>query len=253
MFRIRAMDQYLQRLLAFYQKTSERAGVEYRCLADEGNRADALETEEDGDSMTLRIQGPLDGFFGVSADDIIQRLDKSNPQKLHVLIDSPGGFVKQGMTLYSDFRGRVENGVEVSTEARGLVASAAVLPFVAGDDRTMGDGAMLMIHNVWSFFFAIGDASEIETSAKKSVKAMNALTDNTASIIAKRTSNKANAVAEWMNDETWFDAEEAVENGFAVSVMDAKEDKRSEVSDKARAALLAWKIGHRANAAQRSI
>ena len=31
------MDHYLQRLLSFYQKTSERAGVSYRCLTDEGS------------------------------------------------------------------------------------------------------------------------------------------------------------------------------------------------------------------------
>ena len=175
--------------------------------------------------MTLRIQGPLDGFFGVSADDVIQRLDEADPQKLHVLIDSPGGFVRQGMTLYSDFRGRAAKGVEISTEARGLVASAAVMPFVAGDQRTMGDGSMLMIHNVWSLMFLMGDADELEANAKKEVNAMRSLTMNTANVIAKRTSNGAVKVAEWMSEETWFDAKEAVEQGFAESVVEVKDER----------------------------
>ena len=48
-----------------------------------------------------------------------------------------------------------------------------------------------------------------------------------------------------MTEETWFDAEEAVEQGFAESVTEVKDEGKSEVSDKARATLLAWRIGIR--------
>ena len=109
----------------------------------------------------------------------------------------------------------------------------------------MGDGSMLMIHNVWSFMILIGDADELESNAKKEVNAMRSLTKNAASMIAKRTSKTVKEVSEWMSDETWFDAKEAVEQGFAESVVEVKENAKSEVSDKARSALLAWKLGIR--------
>ena len=136
------MNEFLVKMLNHFRAVATHAGVEFKCLEEDGTNENVLETSQDGDEMVMRIQGPLDDWYGVSAKEIIAKLDEANPKKLRLLIESPGGFVTEGLALYSDLRARTKAGTTIISEARGLVASAAILPFLAADTRYMGEGSI---------------------------------------------------------------------------------------------------------------
>ena len=210
----------LEQLLAIYKEASAKAGTEYKCLSDSGSSEDSFGVSMDGDVCQVRVSGPLDGWYGASASEIIAALDKLAPTTINLLIDSPGGFVVEGLSLYSDLRARADKGATISAEARGLVASAAVLPYLSADleNRTMGEGAMLMVHEPYGGLFTYGNADEIETEAAKTVKAIRAFANNYVDILAARTpASKADVLAA-VKAETWYLADEAVTAGYATSV-----------------------------------
>lgn len=156
------------------------------------------------------------GFFGVSAAQFKERLNDAGNVRLR--INSPGGSTFDGLAMYNDLlthqsekRGRVE--VEIS----GMALSAASLVAMAGETITIAKNAFMMIHNSW--LITIGDKNvhleSAELLKKVDVSLAMAYSDRTG--LAKRR------VTEMMNDETWMNGEEAVENGFADKTMDVAE------------------------------
>ena len=179
-------------IAARYRAVQDRAGVSLRCLDPEADGAPEpaeVEAGEDG-AVTVRIQGPLDWFFGFDYRALIRDLDEAEPKSIRLLIESPGGFLSDGLALYADLRARVRDGVKVTAEARGVVASAAVLPFLAADERTMTTGTMLMIHDPWTLFIAAGTADEIEGWAEKSLNGLRAGEKSLRDIMTERTADR---------------------------------------------------------------
>ncbi len=209
----------LARLIKSYRAVEMRSGIRFPCLEEGGVRADALETESEDDKVTIRLQGPMDGWFGASARDIIEVLDEHDPKEIMLLIESPGGFVHEGLALYSDLRARAEKDVVVKAEARGVVASAAVLPYLAGDTRTMGDGSMLMVHNPWGVLIAVGDYADTEKASKQQLNGLKSHTTNYLEILAKRTKMTKQAARKAMDDETWYTADQAIDSGYAAKAV----------------------------------
>ena len=114
-----------------------------------------------------RISGVLDEWFGMDVRALIAELDKLQPTAITLLVESPGGLVADGLAIYSDLMRRAENGVTVTAEARGLVASAAVLPYLAASTRVLGDGSQIMVHSPWGGIFWIGSSAEIRAEADR--------------------------------------------------------------------------------------
>ena len=219
-------EEQFKALYKLYRDVSLRAGVMFECLSpdkagEEGAAVAAYQAQvvnEEGE-MTIRIQGPFDPYYGVNVNTIIRDLDEAEGlKKLNLLIESPGGFVTDGFKLYSDLRARARNGLEITAESRGLVASAAVLPFLAADERLLGDATNLMVHNIWGIIFAIGDADELESEAAKTVKAMRSLGGTYTDILAERTGMTKRVARNLMKEETWYNREEAIDAGLATGL-----------------------------------
>ena len=208
-----------------YMKAAARAGRSYPVM-DSLDPNVALAGEMVDDEAVVRIQGPMDGYWGVSAERIIAKLDSLNATKIRLLIDSPGGLVSEGLSLYTDLNARMAKGTTIITEGRGLVASAAVLPFLAAnlENRSVRDGTMIMIHNPWTFLMALGDVSDLSKESSAVINGLKAHTDNYVSLLAKRVAKTKKEAADAMNAESWYPAEEAVTNGFAKVVLDAADD-----------------------------
>lgn len=90
----------------------------------------------------------------------------------------------------------------------------------------MHPSSQFMIHNPWTI--AIGDEKEMESTvrflkqAKKSI--LTIYTDN--------TEKSSSEISKLMNEETFFTAEEAVEQGFADSIVDHSDSSDSNSSAK---------------------
>ncbi len=220
---------------ARYRAVQDRAGVCLRCLDPDAAAVDTATTVETGTdgALTVRVQGPLDDWWGFDVRKLIRQLDEAGPTSIHLLIESPGGFLADGLALYTDLRGRARDDVTVTAEARGVVASAAVLPFLAADERTMATGTMLMVHEPWSYLGLLGSADKIETDVARALQGLRASEQSLRDVLTQRTDQPRPKVSGWLKSETWFSPEEAIAAGLATAAIE--EEVELEKDQQARA------------------
>ena len=143
------------------------------------------------------MQGPLDDWFGFDVRDLIRQLDEADFTSLNLQIESPGGVIDDGLALYNDLRNRAKSGVTVAVQASGVVASAAVLPFLSGDTRAMSAGTMLMVHEPHMLGLIIGTAAEIEKEASRMVRSLQAYDRTITEVYKERTGAEAEQITKW--------------------------------------------------------
>lgn len=160
--------------------------------------------------------------WGITALDVRAALDKIDASNINVNIHSPGGDVFAGIAIHNDLR---SHPATINVKVTGLAASAASLIAMAGDTIEMADNSFMMIHNAWAL--AIGDRNEFE----KMVETLGAIDATLARTYASRAGQDVADVAEFMDAETWFSAEQAVERGFADTIAeDAQVDALFDLS-----------------------
>lgn len=149
---------------------------------------------------------------GVTVNRIDAALRKIGEQAdVEVHINSPGGDMFEGVAIYNRLRA---HGGKVTVKVMGLAASAASIIAMAGDERLIGDGAFLMIHNAW--VWAAGNRNELRDVADWLEPFDAAMVD----VYAARTGQTAAAVSAWMDAETWLNSSLAIERGFATGLVD---------------------------------
>ena len=232
-------------ILAGYRAAAEKAGITIPCLEADGNREDAMVVTEDGSTLEIRIHGPLDGgWYGASSKEVAETLDEKRPDNLKLVITSPGGIAFEGMSMYADLVARKKDGMTIEASGRGLVASAAVLPFLAADTRTVEEGTLMMIHQPWGGVFSMGTAKELLKDAQRVANALNAIDGEYSGIVASRTKTTKKQTNEWLEAETWFDSKQAVEQGFAQKATDTPKQEAVDPAllKQARIALTSFRL-----------
>lgn len=129
-----------------------------------------------------------------------------------VNINSPGGDYFEGAAIYELLRGHPG---AVTVNILGLAASAASIIAMAGDEIRMGQTAFVMIHNCWGI--TIGDRNDDLRSAEVKGQVDAAMQ----SVYADRSKQDAAVIAKMMDDETWLGAKDAIDKGFADSILPA--------------------------------
>ena len=151
------------------------------------------------------------GGFGVSADQFISDLQKiPADHKILLRIHSPGGEVFDGNAIATALSRR--GNVEVQIE--GIAASMATLISLAGSPVKMAQNGFYMIHNPWGA--AMGDAEEL----RKQAELLDRIRANMVNAYAAKSGQSPEQIGEWMDAETWFTAEQALEAGFVDEVTD---------------------------------
>lgn len=152
------------------------------------------------------------GWFseGVSAKQFSDELSKlpASINKINLRLNSPGGDVFDGMTIYNRLR---QHKAKVTVYVDGLAASIASIIALAGDEVIMGEGSMLMIHKPWSW--AMGNADDMEARAET----LDNIEEQMLSIYSKKSSLSKEELRDKLRKETWIDADNAIEWGFATS------------------------------------
>ena len=216
-----AMTTAYSGVMSEYLRIAQAAGVQYDYLDPEQEADPEYAVDDGGDGRAvMRIQGPLDGYFNFSAKDMIAKLDELKPRSILLLIESPGGFVAQGMALYADLRARARDGVEIIAETRGLVASAATLPYLAADERVTATGSQLMIHYPMAGLYAFGRSKQIMAEARKLESAMNTIEEMNREILNERAGIALDKAGEMLDAETWFSPKQALENKIATKIVE---------------------------------
>ena len=165
---------------------------------------------EGGSEMrTLFLNGQIsdESWFG---DEVTPKLFKdelaAGDGPISVWINSPGGDVFAAAQIYNMLMD-YPNDVPVMID--GLAASAASVIAMAGTEVQMSPVAMMMIHN--SATVAIGDSEEM----KKAVKMLDEVKESIMNAYEIKTGLPRDKISRMMDAESWFNANKAVELGFA--------------------------------------
>jgi len=135
-------------------------------------------------------------------------------KKLNIYINSLGGDLFAGQAIYSMIR---RHKAKKTVYIDGLAASAASIIAMAGDTIIMPHNSMLMIHNCLTI--AMGNANDF----RKLADDMDKIGESIVSVYTDRTALLESEVKQFMDDETWFTAQEAVDYGFADEIEEGKE------------------------------
>lgn len=174
----------------------------------------------------LVISGAIgeSGWWGdaTSADDVRKALEGVSGD-IRILLNSSGGDVFQGIEIYNFLRS-LENRVTVKVTA--LAASAASIIAMGADEVIMETGSSMMIHEASTF--AYGNKNDI----RKTLNALETIDNSIIDIYFNKTGIDREKLINYVNSETWFTADEAVDLGFANKVDSSSDDVASiSVSD----------------------
>lgn len=147
---------------------------------------------------------------------VVKELQELEADTVHVYINSLGGSVPEGLAIYNVLK---NHNAKVITHCMGFACSAASVIFMAGDERIMQESSLLMIHNAYVFWTG-GNAEELRKEADDLEK----ITEASVKAYLRRTNLSEEEVKEKMNAETWISAEEALEDGFATSIAEEREE-----------------------------
>lgn len=150
-------------------------------------------------------------------DDITPGLFKKDLNKLGgkpvtIRINSGGGEVFAASAIRAmimDYKGKV------TTRIEGLAASAASYVAMAGDVVKMQDSAFFMIHDPWTV--AIGGVEDF----KRAMELLKTVKNGIIETYQAKTQADVVTLSRWMSNETWFTAQEALQNGFVDEVISA--------------------------------
>lgn len=149
------------------------------------------------------------GFDATSPKKVMSSLPQSN-EDVEVYINSGGGDVFAGSEIFTALKEYKGN---VTVKVVGLAASAASVIAMAGDKVLMAPTAQMMIHNVSTTvggdYRTFEHTAEILKSANQSI----------ANAYKTRTGKSDEELKSLMDAETWFNAQSAVEHGFADEMM----------------------------------
>lgn len=165
------------------------------------------------DSATLYIYGDITSYKWYEEDvcsyDLAKELTALEGKNLTVRINSYGGAVAEGLAIYNLLKSYAG---EVTTICDGFACSAASVVFMAGTKRIMPRSSLLMIHNAWTW--ASGDADDLRKAADDIEK----ITQPSIEIYTSVSNLDADEIKSMMDAETWIDADEALDYGFATSI-----------------------------------
>lgn len=160
------------------------------------------------------------GFWsdGVDAAAFAKELAALDAKTIRVRINSGGGKVFEATAIAAAIRRHPANTV---SHIDGLAASAASFVALAADEVRIAKGGHFMIHNARAG--AMGEAKDLRATAD----VLDKLTGSIRETYVEKTGASEEEVAAWMDAETWFTAQEALDAGF-VDAIDQVEAAKAE-------------------------
>ena len=157
------------------------------------------------DSSDIYLKGVISDDYGISATDLRNAFSQAGGADVRLHINSPGGDVFEGREMQAVIAGYPG---KVTAIIEGMAASAATFVTLSCAEVQMVKGSRYMIHN--GATFAFGD--------KNALRATFELLEGFDAELASEYAGKAKGTNEqmtaWMDAETWFTADEALEAGF---------------------------------------
>lgn len=150
----------------------------------------------------------------VSANSLSQQIKDLDADVINVYIDSYGGVLSEGWAIYNQLR---QHPAHVRTYGIGFVASAALYPFLAGDERYAVEPSAYFLHQV--VVGADGYADDLRAAAD----AADQMTEiGLAPFVQAGVDPEA--VRKMMESETWLSPQGALDCGIATGILTNRAD-----------------------------
>ena len=182
-----------------------------------------IENKAEEKKAVINIYGYIGGF-DITATELMRQVNDIGVfNTLEVHINSYGGEVFEGVAIYNWLKSQK---AKIETVIDSVAASTASFIFLAGEKRTVYDTSMGMIHLPTGF--SMGTAEQMRKDADVLDKVdKNTIRKIYKSVVGEKLTDEN--INEMMENETWLDADELVEYGFAT---DRISDKSENVDDK---------------------
>ncbi len=174
-----------------------------------------IKSELSEDEATIYLYDVIvsdDYWGGVAAESFVKELHSLTAPVIHLRVNSPGGDVFAARAIEAAIR---EHGSKVIAHIDGYAASAASYVALAADEVIMSKGSFFMIHKAWTLAFGNSD-DFMETAAL-----LDKIDEALVATYEDETKLEAAEILKMMAAETWISSEEAVEMGFADSVVES--------------------------------
>lgn len=160
--------------------------------------------------LKLSIYGYIGGWRN-SAERILEQVENSKAEKIHVHINSGGGSAFDGIAISNILKSHKS---EIIVHIDGWAASAASIIAMGADKVIMPSNTMMMIHQASTF--AYGNADDFEKMATDLRKIDTAVKAS----YKHRFVGEDDELVQLLKDETWLTADEALALGFADEISD---------------------------------
>ncbi len=164
------------------------------------------------DNRTIFLWGQVDDKTARHIVDRLMYLDSINHDEIKLYINSPGGYVTAGFSMYDTIK-QIKS--PVSTICTGLAASMGSILLSVGEKgrRFIQPHARVMIHQPSGG--ARGPASDIEITAQEILKTK----ELSAKILADNCGQDFDRVMKDFQRDHWMDAKESVEYGIVDGIL----------------------------------
>lgn len=181
---------------------------------------------EDTGETELYFEGPISDCTWLG-DEITPAMFRDELAKvsgnLTVWINSPGGDCISASQIYTMIRSHKG---KVTVKIDGIAASAASVVAMSGDETLISPTGYLMIHNPMTL--ASGNKSDME----KAIALLDEIKEGIINAYVRKTGLSRNKISKLMDDETWLNAEKALQLGFVDGILfDRKDTKTPQESE----------------------
>lgn len=166
--------------------------------------------DDDNSEVEVMLYDAI-GYWGVTSAEFRTELNGIDADVIHLRLDCPGGDVFMARAMKTALE---QHSARVVVHIDGVAASAASYLMMGGDEIEIAQGAQIMIHNAWGW--TMGDNREHQKGADLLSKIDSGIRRD----YAAKTGKSDDEFIELMNEETWFEADDALDMGLVDRVYD---------------------------------
>lgn len=151
---------------------------------------------------------------GIDAKTFRDQVKAVKAHTMNLRVNSPGGSVTEGAAMLNaldDWR-KANPSSRIEVDIDGLAASAATFVMMAGHTIRVASNALVMVHNPMAG--VMGGAADMRHTADLLDKVKGQILD----AYMRKSSAGREQLSAWMDAETWFTGQEAVDAGLADEV-----------------------------------
>lgn len=183
---------------------------------------------QENNEATINIYGDITSWewyeSDVSSYTLSKQLENLDVDKINVYINSYGGEVAEGLAIYNALK---RHKAKVTTYCDGFACSISSVIFMAGDERVMSNASLLMIHNALVSWTS-GNANEL----RKQADDLDVITQASINAYMESVNITEEELKNMLDAETWISPQDAIDKGFATSIINEKNSNKASQSVK---------------------